>query len=658
MPTKSASKQLTVSIVSYNTKTLLKRCLASIFKYTQNINFEVIVVDNASTDGSTEMVAKNFPQVRLIRNLKNNFYTGANNQALKLARGKYFIILNSDIFLKTNAFKEMVDYLEANPGVGAIEPLQLYEDGRIVKTGSRHDSLWHSLTELTLLYKFIRPKSLNSFRLKNLNREKTWTADVICDAAMMLRTSLFRKIGGYDQNFKLYYTENDLCRRLQALGFKTVHFAGSRVWHRVSASTDKVGWKTISPIYSQDAFQYYLKYHGWLQALIIWLGMKISNFLVQLKQNFWLVLILILAAILRFYDLNQSMIFIGDQGRDYLTARNWLLGGSIPLVGIDSSVPWLKQGPFFIWLIALSLKLANFHPVAPAVLTAGLGVLAVYLVYYFSHNYLAALVMATAPLNVLHDRMPYHTSLIPFFTILYLLALKAKSINWSFILVGVLLQFELTTLPLLFLTILKFKRLSFLWLIPFIPKFIYDFNHGFTQTLGFGAWTVHKFFEVKFSAQFISTTFEFWRKFTLWDYPVLAAILGLIALIFVFKQKLFLTFLSLNLLAFFIHGSPSEAYFPVLFPVWALILALPKSKIYRFLIICLCFYNALFLVKNQFNPYHQYGLSLAEQYQQIKSWPRPIKLMNPPDIPFPSYLDNYRYLLWYSGIEYENINVK
>ena len=89
MPTKSPSKQLSVSIVSFNTKALLQRCLASIYKYTKGITFEVIVVDNHSTDGSALMVKKSFPKVKLIANKDNRFYTGANNQALNIAKGKY-----------------------------------------------------------------------------------------------------------------------------------------------------------------------------------------------------------------------------------------------------------------------------------------------------------------------------------------------------------------------------------------------------------------------------------------------------------------------------------------------------------------------------------------------------------------------------------------
>src|SRR3990167_4925997 len=140
---------LTVSIVSYNTQDLLRRCLASIFKHTQSINFEVIVVDNASVDGSVAMVKHEFPQIKLIRNRRNRFYAPANNQALQLARGRYFLILNSDIFLTTNAFKKMINYLDRHLQIGAVEPLQLDVAGKVVPTGSRHNTPLTDFYELS-----------------------------------------------------------------------------------------------------------------------------------------------------------------------------------------------------------------------------------------------------------------------------------------------------------------------------------------------------------------------------------------------------------------------------------------------------------------------------------------------------------------------------
>ncbi|MCX6816332.1 MAG: glycosyltransferase [Candidatus Beckwithbacteria bacterium] len=650
---------LSISIASYNTKAFLRRCLMSIFKYTKQLNFEVIVVDNASSDGSAKMVKKYFPKVKLIVNPINNFYTGANNQALSLSKGKYFLILNSDISLKDNAFKKMVDYLNRQPKVGAIEALQRYEDGRIVITGSQQNSPWLDAIELTLLHKLLHPQSLSDFRLTRLDRAKSWPAPVICDACFMTRTDLLKKNGGYDEKLKLYYTENDLCRKIQKQKLTTIHYSHATVWHRVSASTDKVGWKKISGIFSHDARIYYSKYHSLFAAWVLFLAMKISNLLVLLKQNWQIILIVLLASWLRFYRLPETMTFIGDQGRDYLAAREMVQSGHWPLVGIPSSVPWLRQGPLFIWLIALSFKLGHFNPLAPAVLTAVFGVLTVYLVYRFSHSRLAALVMATSPLALIHSRMPYHVSPIPLFTVLYLIALQSQSVAWTFLLAGVLLQFELTTLPLLLLALIYFYKHKlkifpqiFLVLIPFIPKLIYDFSHGFTQTFGFGAWTIHRLLEWRFSNQAILTIAEFWQKFVSWDHPLTAVFFGILAIITVFKHRLLFYFLLINLVALYFHGNPSEAYFPVLFPVWAIMIGLVKPKLFKAAIVGLCLFNSYYVVSHNFLTY---GPPLAERVLLTKVMLRkvnnqPVRLINYPDVAkFTSYLDNYRYLLWYYG---------
>ncbi len=660
MLSKFVFMRLSVSIVSYNTKDLLKRCLASIFKYTKDLSFEVIVVDNGSSDGSADMVEKNFPQVKLIRNKINRWYTGANNQALRVAKGKYFLILNSDIFLKNNAFKVMVDYLDKNPKVGAIEPLQFYEDGRIAKTTSRHSRVWWDLAELTLLHRLIKPKSLQYFRLSGRNRRTTYPAEVICDAVMMIRTAWLKKIGGYDEKMKLYYTENDLCRQIQKRGLETVHLGKASVWHRVSASTDKAGWKIISKIYAQDARQYYLKYHSPFSANLLYQSMILNNFLIRGKAVWpWLSLVVI-ATVLRFYRLPELMTFIGDQGRDYLAARDMALTGVWPLTGIPSSIPWLHQGPLFIWATALMLKIGAFNPVTPAILSALLGVLSVYLLYRLSRSWWAGLILATAPLALVNSRMPYHLSPIPLVTVGYLWALSRGNPAWSVFFSALLLQFELSTLPLAFLTLFWFrKRLVHLvkWapvgLIPFIPKIIYDFSHGFSQTLGLVAWTGYRLTNVSGYGNATDRIFEFWTKFSAWGYPWLAALLGGWLILRLFKQKpLLVGALIFTLAGFYIHGAPSEGYFPILFPVWAWLLAGAFERRGRLVLTLVALFNVINLFKNDF---YTYGPNLLQRLELVRFLPQNFKLVDNSLNPgWASYLDNYRYLFWWQGKNYQD----
>src|SRR3990167_1125650 len=110
---------LSISIPSYNTKTLLKNCIKSIYKNKCDFNFEVIVVDNASNDGTTDMMRKEFPNVKLIANKKNLYFGKAHNKALRISRGKYVMLLNSDTILPSKCLIKLVSFLEKNPTIGA-----------------------------------------------------------------------------------------------------------------------------------------------------------------------------------------------------------------------------------------------------------------------------------------------------------------------------------------------------------------------------------------------------------------------------------------------------------------------------------------------------------------------------------------------------------
>jgi len=426
---------------------------------------------------------------------------------------------------------------------------------------------------------------------------------------------------------------------------------------------------------------------------------------------FFIFLLILLATWLRFYRLPELMMFIGDQGRDYLAARNFLLTGKIPLVGIPSSVPWLHQGPLFIWLIAFALKIGDFYPLAPAILTSTLGVLTVYFFYklsqaWFSKPYafLAGLLLTTSPLVVIHSRMPYHTSPIPFFSLLFIFSLYylyQKKLNpfWPVLLWGILFQLELTTAPLILLVFLiywqrkfPFKKDLFVMIlagvIPLIPKIIYDLTHGFKQTLGFIAWLGYRFISffgysgrhiVSFQSikQTSLTIFSYWQKFISGDNLLLTILLSIIVLSAViqrfliikkkpFKPQLIIlfSFITLNLLAFLVHQGPSEAYFPVLFPAWALLIIWAfqylKKPILSIILIILSIYNIFYLINSNFishGPTLKQRL-IVSRFIQSNSNNQPFKLQNHHSVAqFNSFLDNYRYLLWWINSS-ENLQAK
>lgn len=278
---------VTISIVSYNTKDLLRRCIKSIYQYTKDISFEVIIVDNASKDGTVEMLRKEFPKIDLIVNQENDFFSKANNQALKIAKGKYFLILNSDTYFVDNSIRKMFDYLEKNSQVGACEGLEIYENKKIVPTGSMQSTPLIDFYELSIFGKRIKDKKIiNEYRLIKKDRRTTFEIEIGCDAFLMVRADLMQKIQGYDEKLYLYYTENDLCLRIKNSGYKIVHFGDAKVIHTVSASAAVLGSRKTA-IYYRDLFNFYKKNQSIFFGTILYVLLKIERIFLDMRQKLW-----------------------------------------------------------------------------------------------------------------------------------------------------------------------------------------------------------------------------------------------------------------------------------------------------------------------------------------------------------------------------------
>lgn len=282
----SGQLDLTISVASFNTRELLARCLKSIYKNTKNIKFEIIVVDNASYDGSQRMVKEDFKKVKLLENKKNLFFTKAHNIALALAEGRYFLILNSDVYFLDNSLKKMVDKLDSDSRIGAIGGTETYENGKIISTGSKESTPLLDFYELSLIGKRIRnKKKINRYRMIRENRLHNFEVDTTSDAFLMVRTKMLKEIGGYDENLLLYYTENDLCLKIKNKGFKIIHMGSVRVVHTVSASVKKIGWKKLD-IYYQDLLHYYKKNGYGFSGLLLYSLLRLEkNILKIIRPN-------------------------------------------------------------------------------------------------------------------------------------------------------------------------------------------------------------------------------------------------------------------------------------------------------------------------------------------------------------------------------------
>jgi len=686
--------KISLIVVHYRVKKVLFNCLKSIKAHQPKVSFEVIVVDNDETKKIEKDLIKQFPWVKYIKSPGNLGYAAGNNLGAQTAQGKYLFILNPDTQILPGAIDKLAKFLEKNKSAAVVAPLLLnHRQQPYPLQGTSILTPLKGIFALSFINKLFpnNPVSKNYWSnwqdKTKLNQPRR--VRVVPGSAFLIKRTVFNKLKGFDENFFLYFEESDLGKRLTDKGYQLFILPQAKIIHHWAAVTPKSS--AIKQHFNRSRYYYFKKHYGLLAALIVEFFTRLSSSVILLS------LILLLSIWLRFYRLPEVMTFFGDQGRDYLAARDMLLTGKWPLTGIPSSVPWLHQGPFFIWLAALALKLGEFNPVTPAILTATLGVLTVYLTYALTRHWfskqaslIASLIMTTAPLAVIHSRMPYHTSPIPLFSLLFIFstyfwAKKKLSLFWSVFLWAILLQFELTTAPIILLipliyfwkkqTPTKKDVITFFsaTAIPFLPKIIYDLTHGFKQTFGFITWLGYRFISFfgfsgrhTASAQSIKQVsliiFEYWKKFISWGSSPVAVVLGILILttiLYRFKKplslrlKILFSFIAINFLAFYLHQGPSGAYFPVLFPAWVLLLAwlidYLKKPFITIFFIALSLYNTHYLITHDFIPY---GPTLAQRlsiakFINLQTQGKSFKLNNYPTNKHTSYLDNYRYLLWW-----------
>lgn len=226
---------LSILIVNWNTRDLLAQCLESVYAYPPNGEFEVIVVDNGSSDDSCKMVEANFPTVYLLRNEKNLGFAAANNQALRIARGRFILLLNSDAKVTKGALVEMMYFLETHPTAGALGPKLINLDGSFQASYAAFPSQLSEILLLTGLARFVIGPYAPSPNPKpdETSRKVDWVAG----ASLMIRSSAVRDVGSLDENYFFYSEEMDWCWRLRMAGWEVWYLPSVEVAHVGGASS-------------------------------------------------------------------------------------------------------------------------------------------------------------------------------------------------------------------------------------------------------------------------------------------------------------------------------------------------------------------------------------------------------------------------------------
>jgi GT2 family glycosyltransferase len=249
---------VSVCIVNWNCRELLRECLLSLLHAPQGVSLEVIVVDNASTDGAAGMVTREFPQVRLIRNTANAGFAAANNQAARHARGAYLFFLNNDTVVPSYALGHLLDFLEAHPDVALVGPRLVGSDGRSQRAHRKQPTVAAFLHRIWLF----RLTGLFRARYRAYRRslsDPEWPCEVemLLGAAVLVARRRFEDIGGWDEEFTFGGEDLDLCLRARRHG-PIVYCPHVAVTHVGSAST-KANIAYASPHIAAGYVRYFRK---------------------------------------------------------------------------------------------------------------------------------------------------------------------------------------------------------------------------------------------------------------------------------------------------------------------------------------------------------------------------------------------------------------
>jgi hypothetical protein len=241
------STDVSVSIVNYNAKEYLDRCLTSLYKSIKNHSFEVVVVDNFSSDGSSDLVRLKFPGVKLIQNTSNLGYTKANNIGIKRSTGKYVISLNSDTKVSGNAIDRLIEFMDSNPDAGAAGPKLLNSDGTLQMQCRRgFPTLINSLFYFSGLNRlFPKSKLLGGYLLTYLDDKNTVEVDSLCGAAMIVRRDVIDKVGLMDESYYMYGDDIDWCIRIKKAGWKIYYLPDAEIIHYGGISSRKRSYRSI-----------------------------------------------------------------------------------------------------------------------------------------------------------------------------------------------------------------------------------------------------------------------------------------------------------------------------------------------------------------------------------------------------------------------------
>lgn len=259
---------LSVVIVSYNVRELLRNCLRSVYEQTREVEFEVFVVDNHSQDNSVEMVEIEFPQVNLIANQKNYGFAAANNQALKEARGRYLLLLNPDTVVLSGALDKMVDFMDRHPDAGALGCRILNPDRTLQPSCHRFPTLWIMLFWYAYLNRIIPTRVVDNYMMRDWNHDDIREVDHPRGACLMVRRETSDQVGFMDEGYFIFYEELDWCFRIKHAGWKIYFTPEAEIIHYLRQSVNQEREATALAFIRSEC-RFFKKHYGLLSMWLL-----------------------------------------------------------------------------------------------------------------------------------------------------------------------------------------------------------------------------------------------------------------------------------------------------------------------------------------------------------------------------------------------------
>lgn len=286
---------LSIIIVNYRTPKLTTEAIRSVYESTTEYTYEIILVDNASHDGCAEQVQLEFPDVKVVVNEINLGFAKANNQGMRLAGGRYILLLNSDTVVQQDTIETMLRFMDEHPSIGAGGCKIILPDGSLDKACKRgfptpSASFYYAFGFSKL---FPRVPRFNQYQLGYLDPDQSYPVDCLVGAFMMVRREAYDQVGGLDEDFFMYGEDIDWCFRIKKAGWEIYYYPETHIIHYKGASSRKKPLKIIYEFHRAMVLfhkKHYKQQYSWIVNMLVYCGvwMKfslslISNYLLRTR---------------------------------------------------------------------------------------------------------------------------------------------------------------------------------------------------------------------------------------------------------------------------------------------------------------------------------------------------------------------------------------